>query len=276
MIPSMYSEYCLQQVQTGRFADLKSALNHYAHLGLRTVQTFEDLHRTGLSAKEYRALFQSVGITPVCHTVFCSVAAATPEKYQSGVKKLEAELQNAADLGAEMLMVVPDPADILTLSQKPAAAERIIDTLNRLALQAADRGITLTIENYSAQKAPFQTPSECRHILNAVPSLRFVLDTGNFYWCGADILQAYELLKDKMIHVHVKDWALTTPDIGLPGPNGQYLRSVAPKKGVLNTPALLNRLKADGYQGSLVAEYNALVPPTDELDDILTVLREYQ
>lgn len=276
MIASMYTCYIRDEIKNGRFASAEEGLRHYHSLGLKTAQVSSELEDFGMSAGAYRDLLKKVGIDPVCHTVICSVAAADPTRYEAGLAKLRQEIQNAAEMGCSMIMVVPDPEDIRDLDEKPAAAERIIQTLNLVCDEAETLGVTVTIENFSSKKAPFQTPDECLYILQNVPKLKFVFDTGNFYFPKSDLLAAYALLKDYTIHVHVKDWAVVGKEDGIPTPDGEYLCSVCPGKGVTQTAELLDRLHADGFAGSLVAEYNGMKPVETELDEMMEYFRKFR
>ena len=276
MISSMYTAYICEEVQQGRFSSFEEGLRHYKTLGLKTAQVSDEFkHMPDMTATELKEIFDRVGIDPVCHTVVCSVAAADPKRYEEGLADLRKCVEEAHILGCSMIMVVPDPADIHDLSEKPEAAERIIKTLNMICDEAEPLGITVTIENFSSQKAPFQTPEECLHILKNVPKLKFVFDTGNFYWPKTDILAAWDELKEYTIHVHVKDWTLVDKETGIPAPNDEYLCSVCPGKGVTQTAAFLELIKKDGFKGSLVAEYNGFKPLETELDEMMEYYKKF-
>ena len=78
-------------------------------------------------------------------------------------------------------------------------------SLERLAkfCDLTPKGITLCHEN---EKAIFGENAEnCLAIHKALPSLRAVFDPANFVQCGVDTLAAWELLKDYVEYVHIKD-----------------------------------------------------------------------
>lgn len=278
MIPSMYTGYICEEIKQGRFKTFEEGLRHYKSLGLKTAQISDELKNSDLTPETVAELFGKVGIEPVCHTVICSIAAAEKDRYEEGLALLRTEIKNAAVMGCSMIMVVPNPEDIHDLSEKPAAAQRIIDTLNLVCDEAEALGVTVTIENFSSKKAPFQTPEECLHILKNVPKLKFVIDTGNFYFPKSDLIAAWELLKDYTIHVHVKDWMLVDEKTGIPTPDGEFLCSVSPDdpRGVTETDAFLKRIAADGFKGSLVAEYNGFKEIEGELDQMLEYYKQFQ
>ncbi|MDR2753079.1 MAG: Gfo/Idh/MocA family oxidoreductase [Oscillospiraceae bacterium] len=50
------------------------------------------------------------------------------------------------------------------------------------------------------------TPERCKELLDAVPGLGCVFDFANFLECGADPLDAYQLLKPYITYFHIKDF----------------------------------------------------------------------
>ena len=79
----------------------------------------------------------------------------------------------------------------------------VIDRLGTLCDLAKGYDVKLCHEN---EKDIFgDTPQRVRELLDALPQLGGVFDAGNFVQCGADILCAWELLKDRTDYLHVKD-----------------------------------------------------------------------
>lgn len=85
---------------------------------------------------------------------------------------------------------------------------------------------------------------ECRELMDAFAGEHFkaIFDFANFVQAGQDTLEAYELLKDDIAYVHVKD-ALAA--------NGNV---VPADMGDGNVAAILRRLFESGYEGFLSLE----------------------
>jgi len=109
--------------------------------------------------------------------------------------------------------------------------------LRALTVRAREEGITLLHEN---EKDIYgETIARCVDILHSVNDEHFraILDPANFIQCGQiPYPDAYETLRPWLRYMHVKD-AL---------PDGTV---VAAGEGATNWPALLQRLRADGYDG---------------------------
>lgn len=79
----------------------------------------------------------------------------------------------------------------------------VIDRLGTLCDIARGYDVKLCHEN---EKGIYgDTPERTRILLDALPQLGGIFDPANFIQCGADILPAWELLKDRIDYLHVKD-----------------------------------------------------------------------
>ena len=105
-----------------------------------------------------------------------------------------------------------------------------------------EAGITVTVEDFDDIKSPLSCMNGVRWFLENIPGLRYALDMGNFVYQGEDVLEAWELLKDKVSHVHCKD-------------RGENFSSVAAGEGSIPIALLVEKLKATGYDDYLAIEH---------------------
>lgn len=81
-------------------------------------------------------------------------------------------------------------------------ANDVIERISKLLLVTPEH-ITLCHEN---EKGIYgETPERCLEILEALPRLKAVFDPANFVQCGVDTLKAWEMLKNKVEYLHIKD-----------------------------------------------------------------------
>lgn len=169
------------------------------------------------------------------------------------------QLVNAQKLGTEKMLVIPgfwSAGD--TDAEKERKTESIKTALNRLADKAKDYGITLMMEDFDSADSPYATIDGLKGFLEDVPELYCGFDTGNFLFSGEDAVKAYEVMKDKTIHVHLKDRALASlPGSGKPveAVDGRLLYTCPVGGGSIQMQEIINRLKADGYDGVLTMEH---------------------
>ena len=119
--------------------------------------------------------------------------------------------------------------------------DEIIKRIREFTKIAEKEDIILLHEN---EKDIFGENAEnCKCILDCVnsPNLRAVFDPANFVQCGVDTLKAFEILKDDVIYMHIKD---ALPD-GTVVPSGY---------GAGNIREILAELSRMGYEGFVSLE----------------------
>lgn len=134
---------------------------------------------------------------------------------------------------------------IFSYFMKPCDFEKYKDEVIRRLFGfvkiAENEDIILLHEN---EKDIFGENAEnCKYIFDNIksPNLKGIFDPANFVQCGVDTLKAFELLKEHIVYMHIKD-AL---------PNGEV---VPAGMGIGHLPEIFERLNADGYEGFVSLE----------------------
>lgn len=79
----------------------------------------------------------------------------------------------------------------------------VIDRLGKFAEIAKEYDIVLCHEN---EKGIYgDIPERCLEIHQTLPSLKAVFDPANFVQCGVNTLKAFDMLKDYVYYLHIKD-----------------------------------------------------------------------
>ena len=126
--------------------------------------------------------------------------------------------------------------------QRNSMKDEVFERLGRFVDYASHNDIVLLHENEKGiygEKAP-----ECREIMDNFAGEHFkaIFDFANFVQAGQDTLEAYELLKDHIAYIHVKD---ARKENGTVVPAGY---------GDGNVEAILGRLFEKGFDGFLSLE----------------------
>jgi sugar phosphate isomerase/epimerase len=181
------------------------------------------------------------GLSVVGHTAyFLPIASPYPELRERAAALLVRALDVFAEVGASHVNVHPDP---LTRPVEDAG-ERNVEAIGRLAAHAADRGITLMLENLGRSFARIE---DLRPIFEAVDGLAFHLDVGHANMARrpgepnrtVELLQAFG---SRLAHVHVHD-NFGADDLHLPLAVGN-----------VDWPSVVRALKNAGYDGSVTLE----------------------
>ena len=112
----------------------------------------------------------------------------------------------------------------------------VFSRLKRLIEVAKENDVVLLHEN---EKGIYgDTAERCKDIMDNLycDNFKAVFDPANFVQCGEDTKKAYELLKDYIEYMHIKD----SKDDGTVVPAGY---------GLGNVPYIINSLKKKGYEG---------------------------
>ncbi len=81
--------------------------------------------------------------------------------------------------------------------------EEIIDRLGKFTEIASNYDITLCHEN--EKEIYGDIPERCLEIHKYFPEIKAVFDPANFVQCGVDTIKAWEMLKDYVCYIHIKD-----------------------------------------------------------------------
>lgn len=136
--------------------------------------------------------------------------------------------------------------------------KRLLDGVSRLVKRAAEKGIALLMEAFDSNLSPISTIAGLKGVLDAVPEIGCAFDTGNFAYNDESELEAYEVFRDKISFVHLKDRAPQKPAEGgdvLKTTGGRLLYPSPVGGGCIQMDKIITRLQADGYHGDYVIEH---------------------
>ena len=174
-------------------------------------------------------------------------------------EKARRHVETAAKVGAKRILVVPgflfDEASEEMQRCMPAAEEisaffenhaeirRMAEGLSFTAKLGKEKGVTVTVEDFDDRNSPLAGMYGIRWFLQQIPELGYTLDTGNFLFYGETVQQAFELLKDRIAHVHCKD---RSPE---------NHASVQTGTGYIPFGEIVEKMKAQQYDGFLAIEH---------------------
>lgn len=225
-----------------------------------TMMDLMDVEVKLYGEEKLREAMEARGIQCGCIIAGCSFYEA-PEKVET---ELRLALELTERMHAPILMVVPGqptPGDKESCGQmtKQEILDRAVEKF-RLAVElATPMGIRIGFENTPQDYKPLASPQDCKYVLEKVPGLGLIFDTGNFRVAdtSCDELAIYEELKEYIIRFHLKDVVIGDFTSGERCTDGQYIRPVTTGSGVIPMEELLKRLKRDQYHGALAVEYSA-------------------
>ena len=207
---------------------------------------------------EYRMAMQETGVRVYA---YITVISFLEDGIRPDCAILE-QLKIAKQLGAEFLMIVPygytdwDRASVLGSAE---VKRRMIEGFRTAVELARPFGVRVCFETTPHDASCLSGTQDCLDVLTAVDGLEFVFDTANMLPHGDDPLEAYETLKDRISHVHLKDVVLKPwSNVSVYSehtPDSRLMWCVVWGEGIIPVHEIYRRMIADGYAGHFAIEY---------------------
>ena len=186
------------------------------------------------------------------------------ESSEKEIRDLDRHLSAAEELGAELFMIVPfkAPGGQIRARRMPKeqVQERMKQGFDLAAERARGRSIKVCFETTPHECFALSGTQDILWMLRQVPELGLVFDTANMLPHGDETLEAYEALKERIVHVHLKDVSLSAPRTN-PSilrehtADGRYMNRALWGEGVIPVKEVYRRLQRDGYEGQFAIEY---------------------
>ena len=228
----------MKEIVLGAFADEAGAAlsdqiaamkdNGIRHLEARTIGNKNFVDFTVAEAKEVKEQLDANGLRIwSIGSPLGKIDITAP--LEPHLDKLKHTLELGQIMGSEYIRMF---SFYLPADEDPAVyRDEVMERLGRMAETAKGSGIRLCHEN---EKGIYgDVASRCADILEQIPELGGIFDPANFIQCGQDTLQAWELLKERIVYFHVKDCV----EGGKVVPCG---------KGIGHVPEILHQFVAQG------------------------------
>ncbi|MHC1785608.1 MAG: sugar phosphate isomerase/epimerase family protein [Christensenellales bacterium] len=221
--------------------------------------------------RQVRQRARDAGIELVNYSVLADLLKEG-EDQEKEIRRVCHEVDIAAELGLPRMRhdisAFRRPLDRNTLRDFDALLPRMVDAALRISDYARTRGVKTLIENHGFF---VNGCDRVERVLNGVASDNYglLLDTGNIICVDEDPAVAAAQLAHRCEMVHLKDFYVRHRDPGdstqfdcggswFRSRGGKYLRGAIFAQGDLDVHAALAALKAVGYAGPIVIEFEGL------------------
>jgi inosose dehydratase len=232
---------------------VEEAIRDTGELGYLAFETF------GKTIEEWqgkpgglKALLDQHGLPMMA--AYCYATWIDPGTREEEISAVVRQARLLTDLGGRMVVLQAwtRPREGYTPEQFRALAAAFDEVGRRLA----DLGVGASIHPHTG--TAIETREEIQTILDLVdPSLvGFAPDTGQIAKGGSDIVEVFETYRDRITHVHLKDWCgkVAFDEAGKEIDHSGYANYEPVGNGVLPIPRLLGVLEGAGYAGWLAVE----------------------
>lgn len=235
--------------------DLYDAIQLIAKLGFDGVDIWggrPHVYRQDYSAAELTALrkmiddsgIETFSFMPAFYHYPHSLSNPNSIVRQDSIDYMRFCIDNAAILGAKVVLVVPDHS--LFGQSREASLQRFTESLGRIAVYASKYDLMLGIEVLYLDETDFVNSSEdALSIIREVNcnNIGVVLDTGTLNLSKENIEESVTKLNHLLLQIHIND-----------NDGRGKQQNLIPGEGTYNFKQLISTLQKCGYDGYLSAE----------------------
>jgi sugar phosphate isomerase/epimerase len=205
-------------------------------------------HKLSGDAAKASAMIRGEGlrVSSLCRGGWFS--APTAEERRKRVADNRLAIEEAALLGAPVVVIVSGPADGQTLEDARAT---VLDGLLEVLPDAEKAGVTLGIEPlhpmYAAERSVVVTLKQANDLADQLSSSAagVVVDAFHVWW-DPEVMQQIERARGRIVGFHVSDWPVPLPGILM----GRAMMG----DGVIALRKLRQAVDATGYSGPIEVE----------------------
>lgn len=205
-------------------------------------------HKLDGGAAKATATIQAAGlrVSSLCRGGWFS--APTAKERRERIDDNRRAIEEAALLGAPVLVVVSGPANEQTLDDARAT---VLDGLREVLPDAEKAGIVLGIEPlhpmYAAERSVVVTLKQANDLVGRLqsPAAGVVIDAFHVWW-DPEVMSEIERARGKIVGFHVSDWPVPLPGILM----GRAMMG----DGIIELRRLRQAVDATGYDGPIEVE----------------------
>ena len=205
-------------------------------------------HKLDGNAAKASSLIRSAGlhVSSLCRGGWFS--APTPEERRNRIADNRVAIEQAALLGAPVLVIVSGPANGQTLADARAT---VLDGLLEVLPDAEKAGVILGIEPlhpmFAAERSVIVTLKQANDIADQLrsPFAGVVVDAYHVWW-DPEVFNEIERSRGRIVGFHVSDWPVPLPGILM----GRAMMG----EGVIELRQLRQAVDETGYNGPIEVE----------------------
>ena len=168
-----------------------------------------------------------------------------------------AAADTAVELGTKILMLVPQAQKNIDELTPEQIRKQMILHWREIVPYAKDRGLHVVVEDTPDLQLDFCKAEDVREVLDAVPDLELVYDSGNMILAGEDPVKYIEKFRDRIGFVHLKDMRKAPEDLMMAdiSKDGELMSTAPTGFGMIDLQGVIKKLDEIGYNGGMTIEF---------------------
>lgn len=178
-------------------------------------------------------------------------------EFESRIELAKRRADIACRLNTDIFMLVPQACADIGGHTPEQIREQMIRHWKVIAPYAKTKGLRVVVEDTPDLNLHFCKADEVKAVLDAVPELELVYDSGNMILAGEDPLSYLESFRDRIGYVHLKDMRKAPAGSMVTdlAEDGTPLSTAPTGTGLINLHAVVEKLAEIGYQGRMTVEF---------------------
>lgn len=203
---------------------------------------------------------------------FASMDGAETERI---ISKAKEAVDLAGEFATEVLMLVPQAQENISEYSREELADSLVSHWIPVVQYAKEKGIHTVIEDTPDLRIPLCTTEELRYVLERVPGMELVYDSGNMILVDEDPVAYFDTFASQTGHIHLKDMMVTDASnmFADTAKDGRKMTAAPSGRGMLDFETLISHIKDSGYDRCLTVEYAK--GDDEEYQESLIRSREY-
>lgn len=238
----------------------------------RYIRLFKDIKKAGIDAIdiasfEVACLGAEFTVDTIKDFGFQVASFIHTGNYADGSIPVEvnlAEAKNAMEtalkLGTKNFMIVPQAHNGIENLEASEIRANISANVKAINDYAKNIGLQVILEDYPDPSLHLSSADELEGMLSEVSGAKLVYDSANMLAAGDDPVGYARHFKGRIAHVHIKDVEIMSEitDSGERTLAGKKIRTVFVGTGIVDIPAVVKTLLADGYDGLFSLEFGRM------------------
>lgn len=185
------------------------------------------------------------------------LASMDEAHYEECVQQTKEAVDAAVALGTLVLMLAPQAHEGIENDTLEQIQGSLIRHFTPVTEYAKEKGIHVVVEDTPDLRLHFCAMDELQAVLDSVPGLEMVYDSGNMLLVGEDPVAYYENFAKKTAHVHLKDMRMADPQERFVNQtlDGRFMTGAPIGTGLVDLESTVKCLKQHGYEGYVTIEF---------------------
>ena len=189
--------------------------------------------------------------------IYFDYFAKSDNEINKRIEEAKTAVDIAKELGTEIIMLVPVSHKGIEMDRPEAIRANLINHWTPIAEYAVQNGLHPVVEDTPDLRMCFCKAAEVKDVMDAVPGLELVYDSGNMILDGEDPIEYAKEFIGRIGYVHLKDIKIMSDG----SESRERMRDGRPTicvptgMGIVDIKGVVGALLDMGYKGGMTVEY---------------------